>query len=114
MRISDWSSDVCSSDLHSLMDVAILPEIQRCKMETAGFHCADQAVNRSAARQPPVCLLETRFYDGAIMPLFLRFAIGFRRPRGRTRRHFPAKPCMGGGERPIYSRQGPADGFKRE
>src|SRR3546814_9574969 len=88
------------------MDVAILPEIQRCKMETEGFHCADQAVNRSAARQRAVCLLETRFYDGEIMPQFIRCAIGFRRQRGRTRRHFPAKPFMGGGETSISSRTG--------
>src|SRR3546814_11986292 len=42
MRISDWSSDVCSSDLQPLAEIAAL-----CRDKGAYFHCdAAQAVGK--------------------------------------------------------------------
>src|SRR3546814_10956573 len=42
MRISDWSSDVCSSDIQPLAEIAAL-----CRDKGAYFHCdAAQAVGK--------------------------------------------------------------------
>src|SRR3546814_20008982 len=46
MRISDWSSDVCSSDLAVKADAAA--EIQRCR-NAVDVHVADAGVNVVAA-----------------------------------------------------------------
>src|SRR3546814_6910213 len=42
MRISDWSADVCSSDL-DLQHVATLPLLrERSQLDSLGFHLSDE------------------------------------------------------------------------
>src|SRR3546814_1385627 len=78
MRISDWSSDVCSSDLASLLrrrnhiargrhvdggtineerafvgngDEALLSEIDRTHMFASGQHCDNEQIGRASCRE---------------------------------------------------------------
>src|SRR3546814_3988702 len=47
MRISDWSSDVCSSDLGCALDEAVL------ELGGRNRYCASQFGERHRAREPP-------------------------------------------------------------
>src|SRR3546814_8072934 len=63
MRISDWSSDVCSSDLFgvSTLTAAVSARMQRARKSSADRHlpAADCWFSRVAARlfriAPPIC-----------------------------------------------------------
>src|SRR3546814_9878115 len=46
MRISDWSSDVCSSDLTAFLDVARGPEETRRRLKRIGVDAAGQNLAR--------------------------------------------------------------------
>src|SRR3546814_5997403 len=52
MRISDWSSDVCSSDLH--LSLVVCSEKAVCAAAAAAFTCAMAALR--AARASPVSI----------------------------------------------------------
>src|SRR3546814_8820217 len=45
MRISDWSSDVCSSDLAAIVGMDIGKGRIECDLDTVGFHMRDQSVH---------------------------------------------------------------------
>src|SRR3546814_11210704 len=60
MRISDWSSDVCSSDLNEVDALALLPDdvlifesggAERSKAEYASYHLAADATFSQATAQ---------------------------------------------------------------
>src|SRR3546814_13556794 len=67
MRISDWSSDVCSSDLHRLTGPACdLPEFRRrLAMAKAGFF------DRDDARLPPVLAIAGELPEDMLAPFLL-------------------------------------------
>src|SRR3546814_8937258 len=53
MRISDWSSDVCSSDLHSLLQSMMIDRALRCrnrKMSNAAPELPDAVRHRGCSR----------------------------------------------------------------
>src|SRR3546814_3372898 len=71
MRISDWSSDVCSSDLPAPWAGAAAGGRRRCQTEPIGFHrpplIAGQDCPRSG-RYLCECVLPARIHRGSRFP----------------------------------------------
>src|SRR3546814_5424661 len=92
MRISDWSSDVCSSDLRIPVDVVIHEEIAVLKVLAFGNAVrADEKVNLALARH------------------FLRPLLGAGRKGAQDRTHIRAKAGQAG-----FVRAGAADPGRSE
>src|SRR3546814_14788510 len=82
MRISDWSSDVCSSDLHP----------NEPQHEPTGTRSPVQRLRRSVISQAPLHLLApplSRKFSGSAQPL--RHRIGIGKERGPRPQRFPRK-----------------------
>src|SRR3546814_8815592 len=92
MRISDWSSDVCSSDLHPLSEALANSDLihDRAALETAIAKMA-VAIRKDYSEQPPVFLtvMNGGMFFGALLALELESDIVFdylhaTRYRGQT------------------------------
>src|SRR3546814_20236026 len=84
MRISDWSSDVCSSDLRPLqLPAACLQLNTRLTCESSGTYCA--APPRTTGYSPMLTLYGMRGSGNCYKPALLmhQLGIGFRRSEER-------------------------------
>src|SRR3546814_17576869 len=83
MRISDWSSDVCSSDLNALMpeDAGLQPDLGRgLQAETATWLglLAQEAQARLLRNEPAVMATLTRDFERILLETALDYSRGRR------------------------------------
>src|SRR3546814_20146354 len=83
MRISDWSSDVCSSDLNALMpeDAGLQPDLGRgLQAETATWLglLAQEAQARLLRNEPAVMATLTRDFERLLLETALDYSRGRR------------------------------------
>src|SRR3546814_4306586 len=60
MRISDWSSDVCSSDLDRMLDMGFIPDIEEICTKLPATR---QTLLFSATMPPPIKKLADKFLN---------------------------------------------------